>query len=384
LQQYDFSGKPVAILPNAGFPEVVNERTFYVQNPGYFAERVNNFKTLGFKVLGGCCGTTPSHIQSLAAKEAPVVKEPAVARVTPGNPPASPLPVPNRFAEKLRQGQFIIAAELDPPFDAATDKIMDRARVYQAAGVDIITIADSPLAKPRADSVTVAAKIMRELNMETLPHLCCRDRNSNALKSAVLAAHIEGIRNVLAVTGDPLPRSTQNEIKSVFNLNSLELISMLSAMNQSTLDMAPLTIGGALNLNVRNRQLELERMLKKVDKGATFFLTQPLFNREAIEFLPKIVKPDGVRIIAGILPVVTHANALFLQNEVPGMTLPDEFVNRFHPGMERDTAEQVGISLATEIAVAIRPYVDGFYFITPFNRAAMVVAILRQLGLISS
>jgi methionine synthase I (cobalamin-dependent)/5,10-methylenetetrahydrofolate reductase len=381
LQKLNLDGLTLAVLPNAGYPEVVNERTIYTHNPEYFAERIWAIQKLGAKIIGGCCGTTPAHIRAIANQLRNHHPRPLITVRPTITPIAETTPLPNRFSAKLRQGKFVVAAELDPPFDAAVAKTMDRAGVYQKAGVDLITVADSPLAKARADAVLIAAKISRELGIETLPHLCCRDKNLNALKSTILAAHIEGIRNLLAVTGDPLPHAVKNEIKSVFNLNSIELIELITALNAEIFVGDPLTIGGALNLNAFNKEAELQRMRKKADKGATFFLTQPIFNESVIEFLPQLEQLTGVKILGGILPIVNYHNALFLKNEVPGMALGAELIARFDPAMDRATAEAVGIELAVEIGTKIRPFVAGFYFMTPFNRAGMVVEIIKRLQL---
>lgn len=381
LQKLDLSGKIIAALPNAGYPEVVNERTLYIHNPEYFAGRMLKLKDLGVKILGGCCGTTPAHIRALTGRLGTGGAKVVPHLIATPKPEPQPVKVENSFAAKLQQNRFVVAVELDPPFDTAIAKTLDRAAIYRNAGVDIITIADSPLAKARADSAAVSAKIKREIGIETLPHLCCRDKNLNAIKATVLAAHIEGIRNILAVTGDPLPHESKNEIKSVFNLNAIELLGYLSELNAELFGPDGFTLGGALNLNALHKERELQRMAKKIDRGAAFFLTQPIFDDSVIEFLPRIVKPSGVKILAGILPIVNYNNALFLKNEVPGMMLSDSLIRRFLGEMSRDEAEQVGIELALELARQIRPYVDGFYFITPFNRAAMVVKIIEGLGL---
>jgi methionine synthase I (cobalamin-dependent)/5,10-methylenetetrahydrofolate reductase len=380
LLKMGLSGDILAALPNAGYPEVVNERTLYIHNPEYFAERMLKIKDLGVQILGGCCGTTPVHIRALTGRLGSGGVKAVPNLIVSSLPEPVKIKVDNSFAAKLEQGRFVVAAELDPPFDTGIAKTLDRAAIYRNAGVDIITIADSPLAKARADSAVVSAKIKREIGIETMPHLCCRDKNLNAIKATVLAAHFEGIRNILAVTGDPLPHESKNGIKSVFNLNAIELLGYLAELNAALFGTDGFALGGALNLNALHKEGELQRMSKKVDRGATFFLTQPIFEDSVIEFLPRIVKPSGVKILAGILPIVNYNNALFLQNEVPGMALSATLMNRFSGEMSRDQAEQVGIELALEIARKIRPYVDGFYFITPFNRAAMVAEILKRLG----
>jgi methionine synthase I (cobalamin-dependent)/5,10-methylenetetrahydrofolate reductase len=381
LQRLDLNGLTLAVLPNAGYPEVVNERTIYAHNPDYFAARSLAIQKLGAKIIGGCCGTTPAHIRAIANQLHANNARPIIT-LRPAIPPAAEFtPLPNRFSAKLRQGAFVVAAELDPPGDTDIAKTMDRAAIYRQAGIDLITIADSPLAKARADSVLIAAKIQRELGAETLPHLCCRDKNLNALKATIIAAHIEGIRNLLAVTGDPLPHAVKNEVKSVFNLNSTELIGLIAALNAEIFSHDPIACGGALNLNAHNKEAELQRLRKKAAQGATFFLTQPIFNESVMEFLPRLRQEAKAKILGGILPIVNFNNARFLQNEIPGMALTDDLLDRFDPTMDRTAAEQVGIELAVELATKIKPYVDGFYFMTPFNRAGMVVEILKRLEL---
>lgn len=365
-------------LPNAGYPEIINERTVFTHNPEYFADRMNALKNLGVRILGGCCGTTPQHIEALSRK---LSGNGGSLTLTKPDITALPRSIPKPPATGIwKQSKFIIAAELDPPFDLSVAKIIQGARVYKTAGVDLITIADSPMAKARVDSIAIAAKILRDVGIDTLPHLCCRDKNLNALKSGLLAAHIEGIRNILAVTGDPLPGVAKSEIKSVFNVNSIELIRFISQLNAELFKDEPMTIGGALNLNAEKPEIELQRMAKKIDQGATFFLTQPIFDETVINYLIKMKKNPEVKILAGILPIVNRRNALFLKNELPGMRIPDFLVDRFSETMDRETAEQTGVELATEIASKMKDYVDGFYFITPFNRTGMVVQILHQLA----
>lgn len=380
LQPLTFQNDLVAALPNAGYPEIINQRTVYLDKPEYFAQRMLRLKALGIKILGGCCGTTPRHIAALVDqldKKTPVLAEPKITSIT---ETLLPPKIANSFAAKLQQGKFVIAAELDPPFDTSVNKLINGAAAYKEAGVDIVTIADSPLAKARVDSCAIAAKLKRELDIETLPHLCCRDKNLNAIKSTVLAAHIEDIRNVLAVTGDPLPAAA-NEIKNVFNVNSLGLIKYLRGLNEEIFSNDPLTIGAALNLNVRKKELEVARMEKKIAQGASFFLTQPIFDEATIDFLAQMKPIPGIKILAGILPLVSRRNALFLQNELPGITIPDEIVTKFNDQMDRTTAEAVGVQLALELAQKIKPLVDGFYFMTPFNRTSMIVELIKKLAI---
>jgi len=259
---------------------------------------------------------------------APLERMPLRATQMPSVPP---VPSTNTFAEKLAQGAFVVALELDPPFDADARKLLQGAQRCREAGVDLLTIADSPMARARVDSLAMAAKVQREVGIQTMPHICCRDKNLNALKSGLLAGHIEGLRNALVVTGDAIPAGDRAEIKGVFNLNSFRLIEYLAELNQGPFLDAPFLMGGALNLNAANRDAEVARMATKAAKGATFFLTQPIYSQEIVDYLARLVKPHGVKILGGILPLVSYRNAQFLNNEMPGIQVPEEFIARFHP-----------------------------------------------------
>ncbi|SHH92081.1 bifunctional homocysteine S-methyltransferase/methylenetetrahydrofolate reductase [Clostridium grantii] len=378
LKKLNIFSDIVSVLPNAGYPELVNERTIYVNNPEYFSEIMFDVKKLGAKIIGGCCGTTPSHIKKLSeslnkntADDSHFFHDDSIktSLITKKD---------NAFLNKLEKNEFVIAVELDPPYDTSIEKIMHGAQVCKDNNVDLVTVADSPRAIARVDSLMIAAKIKREIGIDTMPHICCRDKNINALRSGLLATHIEGIRNILAVTGDPVADVDKHSTKSVFNLNSIKLMELISEMNKGTFEKDEITSCGALNLNVINKDAEVSRMIKKIDKGATFFLTQPLYDDASIEYLIKLKKEHDVKILAGIMPIVTYKNAQFLNNEVPGISIPDVYLDRFHINMTKEEAEAVGVNLAVEIANKIKPHVDGLYFITPFNRFEMVMKIVNE------
>lgn len=381
IKSIDISNDIVSVLPNAGFPEIVNERTIYPQNEEYFANMMMRIKELGAKIIGGCCGTTPIHIHKIAqrlgihnprekAEKLIIIKEN-------DNKPIKR----NLFYEKLKNNEFAIAVELDPPFGNNIDAILSGAKLLKDSGVDIITISDSPLARARINPFVVASKIIREIGIDAIPHICCRDRNIIALKSDLLAAHMEGIRNILAVTGDPIAGAERNEIKSVFNLNSMKLMKLISEMNKEQFSDDTLFIGGALNLNARNKDAEVLRMYKKAEAGADFFLTQPIYSDEVAAYLSTFRKSDEIRILGGIMPIVSYKNAQFLNNEIPGIAVPEKYISRFHEEMSREGAEQEGINIAVDIAARIKKDVNGFYFIAPFNRAAMIAKIIKKLNL---
>lgn len=367
----------ISVLPNAGYPEIVNERMVYIDNPDYFADKMLSIKKFGVKIVGGCCGTTPKHISELSYKlklhgskvvlkssdENKIIKK--VSKVN------------NNFISKLNSGEFPLVVELDPPTNTVMDKVMHCAEVCKENNIDLVTVADSPMSKVRVDSIVIASKIKRELGIDVMPHICCRDKNINAIRSSVLAANIEDIRNILAVTGDPVSGAEEIKAKSVFNLNSFRLIELISEMNKEVFNGDEISIGGALNLNALNKNSEVSRMNKKISNGASFFLTQPIFEEDTIEFLSNFKKENDAKILGGIMPLVSYRNAQFINNELPGVTIPQKYVDKFHKDMNRDEAEEVGIEIAVEIINKVKNYVDGLYIVTPFNRIEMVVKVIK-------
>lgn len=379
LKKLDIFDDTISALPNASYPELINERMVYVNNPDYFANIVADIKELGAKIIGGCCGTTPSHIKSICeklklgkSKELEYIKVIEKDKIVTGKKN-------NEFLNKINNGKFTIAVELDPPFDTSIDKMIENARICKENGVDIITIADSPRGIARIDSIMIAAKIKREIGIDVIPHLCCRDKNLNALKSGLLAAHIEDIRNILVVTGDPILDLDKLSTKSVFNLNSYRLMELISEMNKETFKSDEINISGALNLNVKNKDAEVNRMFRKVDRGANIFFTQPIFDDDVIDYLSTIKRDESINIMGGIMPIVTYKNAQFLNNEVPGIDIPKEYVDRFDKDMTKEESEQVGVDLAIELAEKVKEYADGLYFITPFDRIEVVMKVLEKI-----
>ncbi|PJI08066.1 bifunctional homocysteine S-methyltransferase/methylenetetrahydrofolate reductase [Clostridium sp. CT7] len=381
VKNLKIDGDIVSVLPNAGYPEIVNERMVYVDNPDYFADKVARIKNIGAKILGGCCGTTPKHIEKLVSKlnrnfgvlnhDIKVKEENTIKRIKENN----------KFWDKLLNGECPVAVELDPPFDVNTEKIMHAARVCKENDIDLVTVADSPMSKVRVDSIAIAAKIKREIGIDAMPHMCCRDKNINAIRSSLLAAHIAGIRNILAITGDPVTGIDKVNTKSVFNLNSFKLMNLISGMNKEVFKGDEISVGGALNLNVLNKEHEVARMNKKAENGGKFFLTQPIFEDKTIDFLSNMGKHEDVKIIGGVLPLVSYRNVQFINNELFGVNIPEEYVERFKPDMTREEAEEVGVNLSVELINKIKNYVDGIYIVTPFNRIEMVIKILKKSGM---
>ena len=369
--------KPVSAMPNAGYPLLEGSRTVYRNNPDYFAAKLLQFNEIGISILGGCCGTTPEHIRKAAAlclsgraAEAP--------HAHPAGAAEEPLPVGNPFWEKLRRGEKAVAAEVDPPQDAAAGPMLEGAAVLMRAGADIVTVSDNPLARVRADSSMAAALIRRRYGCAVLPHIACRDRNLNAIKSLLLGLHIEGVRNVLVVTGDPVALADRSEVKGVYNSNSGMLAGYIRSLNEGVFSREPFVIGAALNVNAPNFDAELARAENKIARGVQFFMTQPLFSPEAADALRRAKDALDARILAGILPLCGYANAQFINNEVPGMTIPGAVMERFR-GLGRIDAERLGLDLAGQTAREILTLVDGFYVITPLNRFSIAGKLIKTL-----
>lgn len=369
----------VSALPNAGYPEIIHERTVYPNNPVYFAKKIKEIKSMGTSIIGGCCGTNPKFIKEISSIIHETSKDINTIIKKEESVNDNENKIENTFKTKLENNEFVVAIELSAPINTDISKLIAGAKICRKNNVDLVTVPDSPMSKVRADSAIIAAKIKREIGIEAMPHLCCRDKNTNAIRSTLIGSHVENIRNVLAITGDPISDASKVEAKSVFNLNSFKLMELIQDMNGELFAEDNIFIGGALNLNVLNKEVEFNRMIKKIEKGAKFFLTQPIYDDEAIEFLKKVKERTNVKILAGLLPVVSYRNAVFLNNELPGVTIPDKYVNMFKEEMTKEEAQEVGIKIAVELGKKVKDICDGLYFITPFNRVEMLIEIIKRI-----
>lgn len=365
-----------SVMPNAGYPAIENNRTVFTATPEYFAMQTSRLASLSVSVIGGCCGTEPEFIRALKdhllQKDAPALPKtlhPSVHIRTHSFP--SPAPSSSVFSED----RFILAAELDPPQNADLSKLLYAASALKESGVSVVTVSDSPLGHARMDSVICSSRIQRETGLEALPHICCRDKNLNALRSLLLGAHSEGIRSVLAVTGDAISETDRGIIKPVFNVDSTRLMELITKLNSDIFSHAPITIGGAFDPAPKKQHYSLTRLVKKQQNGASFVLTQPVFSEDCIPSLD-LAREQGIKVLSGIMPLVSYRNACFMKNEVPGIHVPDELISRFHPDMTREEAAAEGVAIASELARKLKTHSDGFYFITPFNRSEVICRII--------
>lgn len=258
-------------MPNAGFPEMIHEITVYPNNPIYFARKIKEIKKLGVSIIGGCCETNPSYISKL--KETIDSKSEDTGKIIRYEKKIDIEEniIKNTFKEKIKKGKFVIAVELSVPIDTDINKIMNGAKICKDNNIDLVTVPDSLMSKVRANSVIIASKIKRKIGIEVMPHMCCRDKNTNAIRSSLIGRHIEDIRNVLAIIGDPISDASGVETKGVFNRNSFKLIELISDMNNEVFTNESMFIGGALNLNVYNKNVEYSRMMKKLKMEQNFF-----------------------------------------------------------------------------------------------------------------
>ena len=378
---------PLSAFANSGFPQYLDGRFIYLATPEYFAGMGREMVRAGAALVGGCCGTTPEHIRALAE---------AVAGLKPGRPPrlaAVPAPPPAAVGTAGPLRTFldawgerpVITVELDPPRGLDCSKVIAAAQALAAAHVDAISLAENPLARIRLGNLALARRIQEEAGVEVIAHVTCRDRNLIGLHSELMGAHLLGLRNILAVTGDPVSVGGEAGATSVFDLNSVGLLELLTALNQGrTLlgsDLQGHTdflLGAAFNPNLPSMQGQLRRLEKKVAAGARFVQTQPVYDRRVLEELLVRTAPLGVPVLVGILPLVSERNAEFLHNEVPGIVLPDEVRQRMR-GKSGAEGVREGMAVARELVEAGRGRVGGWYLMPPFGKVELALELIAAI-----
>ncbi len=379
LRRQDFGDLVVFAAPNAGYADRIQNRNVYRDNILYFGEAMEEIAGLGVNIIGGCCGTSPAYIQQLSRMPGGRMiprrftdrpEKRADKDISYNN---------NPFIRRLYSGEKVVIAELDPPHDGNDAKMMEAAAILKAAGVEMITFSDSPMGRMRADSAMSAVKVAGRLQVETMPHIACRDKNVIGMGAQILGAYMNGIRNFLLVTGDPVPSGERDVVTSVYDFHSVSLMKYLERMNREHFAQDPVAYGGALNYGRANLDAEIRRMERKCGAGASFFLTQPIYSDEDMERIRYIKSRIDTKVICGIMPLVSYRNALFMKNEIPGISVPDGIVDRYDRDMSREEAQRVGVEIAVEIAEKLRDITDGYYFMVPFNRAAMIAQILEKM-----
>ncbi len=371
------SGKYYIALPNSGYPKRSRGTLQYSNTPKYFASKVADLADYGIDIVGGCCGTNPSYIKELTKSVSliPSKKETSITDLHDSHTLAKKTGFFYNENGTLKDKK-LIAVELAPPTSANDEKLLEAAHMLEASGVDVLTFPDSPSGRTRVDSVLMASKVKLATGMTVMPHICCRDKNAIAMRSLLLGAHINNIHNLLIVTGDPIPSADRQTVKSVFNFDSVGLMHITQDMNETEFPDAPMCYGGAINQGRLRIESEIRRVRRKMEAGAEFFLTQPVFCKEEAEKLRQVKEATGARILCGIMPLISRRNALFMKNEISGIYIPDEVADRYPEKGTKEEGEAIGISIAKEVMEYTKDFVDGYYFSFPFNRVHMLSQIL--------
>src|SRR5438105_1787265 len=388
---------PLSAMPNAGHPTTQGGRQIYVSTPEYFADYARRFAEAGASIIGGCCGTTPSHIAamrsafgrngraSVAATVAVVSTEP---RVDESATPSEPTPSDDSdspLARKVKAREFIISVEVDPPRGLNPNKMLQGAALLKEAGVDCVDVGDSPMARVRMSCIAFAALCQQRVGVETLIHFTTRDRNLMALQSELLGAHALGIRNVIALTGDPPQMGGYPSATGVWDVKSPGFIRIIKQLNQGV-DWAGNSIGRptnflvacAVNPMAEDLEYELDWYYQKVEAGADFAITQPLYNLEQLDrFFDRVPNPT-IPTVVEIMPLQSYRHAEFCHNELAGVVIPEEHLAKMKQAGERGI--EVGFELAHQFLLDVFDRVDGVLFVPSFHRYEMVAELVRETG----
>jgi len=400
------AGTGHAILPNAGLPQRIEGQFVYAAGPTYLADMAPRFVESGAAIIGGCCGTTPEHIAAmrasldalrpdtaepipaLEAPPPPAVRVPIVA-ATPG-PTTPEAPPPTGLLTALRAGRFVISVEIDPPRSVRIERTIEAARLLQAAGVDVVNISDSAMARVRMGAMAVAFGIQHDLDLECVIHTTTRDRNLMALESELLGAHALGVRNILALTGDP-PRVGDYPVGTgVWDVDSIGLVEILTRLNRGEDGAgspigapAGFTIACALDPTAADAASEWERLERKIAAGAHLIMTQPLYDLAQVDAMVaeshSRFGPDGfpIPVLLGVLPLQSSRHAEFLHNEVPGITIPESTRDALRAAGEHGA--EVGLELTLTLLEQVDSLVAGTYVMPSFGRYEQAAELVRRL-----
>jgi len=382
--------RPISAVPNAGLPKDVGDRKIYLASPEYMASYARRMIEAGARIVGGCCGTTPEHIKKIRDYVASVVPrhQPVVHSRETVAPPAGVQEVPlarrSHWGAKLAAGKLVTSVEIVPPKGVDPTPMLEQCRALKAAGVDAVNVPDGPRAQSRMGVLPSAILIQKEVGIETVIHYCCRDRNLLGMLSDILGAHAAGLRNILIITGDPPKMGPYPEATAVFDIDSIGLTNLVYRLNHG-LDPGNNPIGAptswAIGVGVNPGAVELDRELSrfhwKVDAGAEFAVTQPVFDVRQLESFLKRVDAYRIPIVAGIWPLVSLRNAEFLANEVPGVVVPAEVLDRMRRAQDKgkEAALAEGVKIAREMFQQVKGSVQGVQVSAPFGRVEVALEV---------
>jgi homocysteine S-methyltransferase len=384
---------PLSAQPNAGKPRHVEGRTLYLSSPEYMASYARRFIAKGVRLVGGCCGTTPDHIREIKLAVGSVSTTPRThgsrvraETVAASSVAAVPRERRSRLAHAMARGTFVCLVELTPPRGHEFGATIEEARTLKIRGVDAINIPDSPLASARMSAIAAAVLIEQQAGIETVLHYACRDRNLLGMESDLLGAHAMGLRNLLLVTGDPPRRGDYAFATGVYDVDSIGLTNVVNRLNHGV-DIGGETlsrqtafhIGVAVNPTALNLDDEIRRLEFKVAAGAEFAVTQCLFDLKAFDTFIKRVEPLRVPVIAGLWPFDSQLNAEFMANEVPGVRVPDEFLQRMRRLDSPEAAAAEGVAIARTVAREVKDRVQGIQLSNATGRVQAALEVLDGL-----
>ncbi|MFX3624904.1 MAG: bifunctional homocysteine S-methyltransferase/methylenetetrahydrofolate reductase [Ectobacillus sp.] len=377
----------LSAYPNAGLPKYADGRYVYEGTARYFEEMATKFIKQGVRLLGGCCGTTPEHIQAMKralGKEKPVLEKKLKTRAAPIVVESSIAFTFASLAQKAKKETTVIV-ELDPPKTLHTQRFFEGARALKRAGADAITLADNSLASPRISNMAMGALLARN-DIPVVNHLTCRDHNLIGLQSHLLGLSALGIHEILALTGDPARVGDFPGATSVYDVSSFELIRMIKEMNEGRSPLGKslgqktsFSVGAAFNPNVRHLDAAVRRMEKKIEAGADYFLTQPIYDEEVLVKTYEAVKHVEQPVFVGIMPLVSKRNADFLHYEVPGITLPESIRRRMGEHEDPEAAILEGIRISQQLIDAAMELFHGIYLVTPFLKYEITEELIRYI-----
>lgn len=390
-------GAPVSVQPNAGQPSPIDGRTIYVANPEHFGVYARRMLKSGVQIIGGCCGTTPEHIQSMVGavrmmggrpqrpelkissdREEPLTQSQMMSKVSVSD--RSPL------ANRIANEEFAVSVELNAPHGLDTSKAFANIKTLQEGGINTINVADGPRASARMGNLAFCAKAQAETGVDTILHVCCRDRNYLGLVSHLLGAHALGVRNLVIITGDPPKMGDYPFATPVYDVDSIELLRIVAGLNAG-IDPAGKVMAGHTSFLLatgaepaaKDYDREIRRLEEKRAAGAQVVMTQPVYDPETLKRFLKDVKPMGIPVMVGLLPLASHRNAQFLHTQVPGMQIPSAYRDRMEKAGSGPEARAVGVAIAQETLAEIVDEVAGAYIMPPFNRAESAVEIIASI-----
>jgi homocysteine S-methyltransferase len=386
---------PLCVQPNAGLPRTVDGRQLYMATPEYFDVFARRMIQAGARMIGGCCGTTPAHVKWMAKSARMLSRSttPSMApRIEPtpeSRPGSEPTPLAERsdFAKKLAEGKFVVSVEVNPAPGLNPTPALEASKMLLANGCDIVNVADGPRAMARMSNLAFCTLLLERYGIQSMMHICGRDRNLLAQMAHLLGAHAIGLRNLVVITGDPPKVGDYPEATAVYDLDAIGLLQMASSMNRG-IDPAGKPLGGGktsflcatgFEPGAADLEKEIRRLEHKRAAGADFVMTQPIFQQDLLETVLQRTKHLDMPVLVGVLPLVSYKNAEFLHNEVPGMQIPEVIRERMRKATPGAEARKEGIAIAREMLFAVRDRVQGAYLMPPLGRYELALEVLDGL-----